>query len=57
MSKVASKKGHGIGETVMAIAGEVAPDVVGLVGDAQDAHDVIKEHVDPASTGCGCIIA
>ena len=57
VTKVATKKGHGIGETVMAVANEVAPDVAGLVADAKDAHDAIKEHVEPASVGCACIIA
>lgn len=63
VTKVASKKGHGIGESLMAaatdIGGEIAPDVVELAQGASDVADIAREEAaaaDPASMGCNCTI-
>lgn len=53
VTKVASKAGHGIGETVMAAATEIAPDAVGLAGDLKDTAEIAEE----VGSGCKCIIA
>jgi len=57
VTKVASKKGHGVGETIVAAAKEVNPDLVGTASDAAELAGAGKEAAASGGGGGCCVIS